>query len=381
MDRAGQAKLHSGIGLTGWGVCLALLTEGCGGRAAADAPWSSHAGGRGSAGNPSVVTTNPVDAGLAGLPGDAGSGLPILPGFDPTECVIAMLGPPIATDESSVLEYQRWSYDAVGQLLIKERSQDGTFQALLGTEYEQFDEQRRLRFLTYGASPTVRWDFLRDDHGNLVFEGFNYPATPDPDAPVPTTFFRDFPKYTHEYGADNQLLATLRWVDGSIVDRIQSYELDEQGRCGIIAVDVEGNGTVDLVKHFEYDDQGRMTRVEATPTQNAASGVYHVVKTLGYDSDGSLVLEEQDGKEPVDFVGPGAPVDGIPDQIVSKTYAADGSAWLEALEYLTDEHVDPYRTRRGFSSGCRQLGAQLPKPATPRGCSFDTPTTTLSRWL
>ncbi len=82
-------------------------------------------------------------------------------------------------------------------------------------------------------------------------------------------------------------------------------------------------------------------------------------------------------------------MDGVADLSQRKSYAPDGSMLVETLDFLTDELTDGVeiggrranRQRYVFSSGCRQLGAQLLRPVPSPRCAFDTTTLSLTRWL
>jgi hypothetical protein len=186
-------------------------------------------------------------------------------------------------------------------------------------------------------------------------------------------------RYTVAYDADGALASGRNAA--CCGEPIQSFTEDAEHRCSDVlweGVDGAGNltGKTEL-EHWTWDGDRLVSRVT---TSGADPGQVVSVVTFTYDADGALSATVVDGYatlpprgNPVKAVS-----DGIADYVVRSVALADGSRWVESLDFkatptdanvVRDGTLTPAARRRwNHSPGCR--GVQPPR-RTSRRCQFE----------
>ncbi|HWO10050.1 MAG TPA: hypothetical protein VNN80_11240 [Polyangiaceae bacterium] len=280
---------------------------------------------------------------------------------------------------SSASQYLSRAYDAT-ERVVTERPVDATGASTDASDpnlsravYFRYSAAGHLLLRAGGGSGyrSFRHDFARDARDNVTEFLFTYEDQLDLQAPPRSAPYMST-DYSNVYDADGRLVEHTVTADVGGLGASVSYTHDAQGRCETTRAE---RAQEVRTRHREYDDAGRLSRIREDVT-SGVGGEYETVTTFGYDEQGRMTSSDTDGAG----VWAILPVDGRLDAFTRVSYAADGSKYVERVDFSGDEVNDELTVdgelRQGWRSfelsspACQVLDAARPQPLEA-GCRAD----------
>ena len=292
---------------------------------------------------------------------------------------------------SRPMEYRYWEYDRERRILsqhqlyqiMEEPTPDAPRSVSI---YFVFDASGYLvTHATFpgGTTGSFRELFGRDEHHNLIsvsrvtedWTDLTEPATAEPDY---------YYNYSHSYDETGALESSTLLDSDQIHDSASVYTHDDEGRCASIETTSEYAGTV-TVETFDYADGQVVEHVEQTTRtwmdvlRDGDDEPRRYVTRYAYDDEGRLITREWFGTGPTG----GEPTLRSVDYWF---YQADGSVARESRLYTSQSpnvwigDQSFYQSIQVFSSDCRALVDQIPRPDPSLACQFANKHTSPGLW-
>ena len=406
----GTGGVPGGAGAGGGGQSGGLGGGSSGGGGQSGGPGGGSAGAGGQSGGPGG---GPASAGgqsggpgggggELGGPGGGGGSAPTggvdwepWPAVDVAPAQTCAVTEFIGGDASSSPKFtykETWEYDAAGRILTRRHEARGTSAAWIG--YMRLDSQARREMICHAQQYFDCEDWTRDTLGNSTGYSLFGVVTGPFDASILDPAHPPVKSATPDIGPESERhrltydssgrLATASYVF-PVSGAALSFARDQQGRCSDVTWSIPGSDpglvpTRHEVDHWTYVGDKLTSRVVTNlddPTDVRG------VMSYTYDADGNLATTVVDGRldMPQDSYYPTAKRDGVTDYVVRSVKLADGSRWVEIVDFVwTSPNAtlarDGVRTRAtryrwNFSPGCAAL--PLPKH-TSQDCEFERPT-------
>jgi len=288
--------------------------------------------------------------------------------------------------------HETWSYDATARILTRQHAARGTSAAWTG--YMRLDPQARREMICHAQQYFDCEDWTRDALGNSTGYSLFGVTTGPLDASVLDPAHPPMKVATPDIGPESETHrltydAMGRLATGSYVFPVRgaslSFARDDQGRCSDVTWSIPTDDATRVpnrheVDHWTYAGDKLTSRVV---TNRDAPYDVRAVMTYTYDANGDLATTVVDGRLDIPEGGtvPTAKRDGVTDYVVRSVKLADGSRWVEIVDFSSTEPNAtvardgvPARATRfcwNFSPACEAL--PLPKH-TSQDCEFERPT-------